>query len=98
MFTTTIELTRATTDIAWPAEFDAETKAYIKATFKDTGKLVGAPVATESADGLTKTVVRSFVDAAAFAEWQADSTLEAVRIATRRNASTDGVTRQLQTA
>jgi hypothetical protein len=95
MFTTTIELTRANTDIAWPAEFDAETKAYIKATFKDTGKLLGATT-TEGANGLAKTVVRSFVDEAAFAEWQADSTLEAVRIATRRG--NDGITRQLQTA
>jgi hypothetical protein len=96
MFTSTTELTRTSADVAWPADFNAETKAYIKATFRDTGKLTGTEI-TESINGLTKTIVRTFVNEAAFAEWQADAELTTAR-ESRRAVRGDGIVRLHQTS
>jgi hypothetical protein len=62
--------TRPNTNVAFWS-FDAETRAHLKAEFKDTGKLLSKTTET-SADGLTRTVVRTFANKAALDEYKAD--------------------------
>lgn len=51
--------------------FDAAARAHLKTTFKDTGKILSR-TSTTSENGLVKTVVRTFVDRAAFDEFKND--------------------------
>lgn len=71
---TTVSIRPTTTVEFWG--FDNATRAHLKAEFKDTGKLLSKTV-TDSEDGLTRTVVRTFANQAALDAFKADS----VRIA-----------------
>jgi hypothetical protein len=66
---TTVQTRPDSTARFW--EFNNATSEYLQNTFRASGKVLNSSV-TESSDGLTRTVVRTFLDQPAFVEWKAD--------------------------
>ena len=69
--TVTTVSTRPNADVAFWI-FDEATRAHLTAEFRDTGKLLSKEDSL-SADGLTKTVVRTFTDPAALDAYRIDA-------------------------
>ena len=69
--TVTTVSTRPNADVAFWT-FDEATRAHLTAEFRDTGKLLSR-ADDLSADGLTKTVVRTFADPAALDAYRIDA-------------------------
>lgn len=67
---TTVQTRPDTTARFW--EFNNATSEYLQNTFRATGKVLDSSV-VESANGLTRTIVRTFADKPAFVQWKEDS-------------------------
>lgn len=66
---TTVQTRPDTTAPFWG--FNQATSEYLQNTFRATGKVLDSSL-TDSEDGLTRTIVRTFVNKPAFDEWKAD--------------------------
>lgn len=92
MYIVTTTLTRPNTSVAFPSNFDAATASYVETAYKATGKLISITSKT-SEDRLSKTIVKTFVDSVAHAEWTNDATLAASNEQRLATLHTDGIER-----